>query len=79
MLDTIPLLAIPVSATPRRLHQQLTIADTGATDHMFPDRLVFISYHHSTHIRVQLGNSTYTPVLCTGTAIVSLNGKRVLV
>ena len=79
MLDAIPLHAIPVSATPRRLRQQLTIADTGATDHMFPDRLAFISYHHSTHIHVCLGNNTHTPVLGTGMVIVSLNGKRILV
>ena len=46
---------------------------------MFPDRFAFISYHHSTHIRVRLGNNTYTPVLGTDTAIVSLNGKRFLV
>ena len=46
---------------------------------MFPDRLAFISYHHSTHIRVCLGNNIYTPVLGTGTGIVSLNGKHALV
>ena len=64
---------------PRSLKKTLTIADTGATDHMFPDRSAFISYHKSSHIRVRLGNNTFTPVLGTGTAIISLNGKRVLV
>ena len=79
MIDAIPFHAIPAFATPRRLQQTLMIADTGATVHMFPDRSAFISYHHSTHISVRLGNHTYTPVLGNGTAIVSLNGKCVLI
>ena len=79
MLDAILLHAIPSSATPHRLRQKLTIADTSATNHMFPDCLAFIFYHHSTHIQVRLGNTTFTPVLGTDTAIVSLNGKCVFV
>ena len=74
VLDAIPSHAIPATAAPLALRRQLTIADTGATNHMFPDRSAFISYHKSSHVRVCLGNNTYTPVLGTGTAIVSLNG-----
>ena len=56
-----------------------TVANTGATDHMFPDKSDFISYHCITHLRVRMGNKTYALVLGHGTAIISLNGQNVLV
>ena len=71
--------AIPLSATPSILKKRLTIADTGATDHMFPERSSFISYHRSAKSRVRLGNNSFAPILGEGTAIVSLNGKTVMV
>ena len=55
------------------------MANTGATDHMFPDRSAFISYRKSAKSCVHLGNISHTPILGEGTAIVALNGKAVLV
>ena len=75
-LDTMPSHATPSSAMLYNLKKALTIADNGATNHMFPDMSVLISYHRSSHIQVHLGSNTFTPVLGTGTAIISLNGKR---
>lgn len=58
---------------------RLVVADTGATDHMLPDRSAFISYKSVRHLRVRMGNNSYAPVLGRGTAIVSLNGQRLLI
>ncbi len=57
----------------------LVVADTGANDHMLPDRSAFISYKSVRSLRVRMGNNSYAPVLGRGTAIVSLNGKRLLI
>ena len=59
----------------------LAVADTGATDHMCPNRSAFISYHRCppNQMNVRMGNKTLAPVLGTGTAVISLNGKLVLV
>ena len=56
-----------------------TVADTGAIDHMFPNKTAFISYHQITHLWVCMGTKTYAPILGRGTAINSLNGHTVLV
>ncbi len=58
---------------------RLGIADSGATDHMFPDKSAFISYKTTSNLKVCTGNNTYLPVLAQGSAIISLNGQRVLV
>ena len=58
---------------------RLVVADTGATDHMLPDRSAFISYKSVHHLCVWMGNNSYAPVLGWGTAIVSLNGQRLLI
>jgi hypothetical protein len=55
------------------------IADSGATDHMLPDKSAFISYKTTSNLKVRMGNNTYLPVLAWGSAIISLNGQRVLV
>ena len=57
----------------------LAVADTGATGHMCPERLAFISYHSVTNVNVCMGNKTLAPVLSKSTAVISLNGKFVLV
>jgi hypothetical protein len=57
----------------------LAIADTGATDHMLPDILAFISYKHVNDLSMRMGNNFFVPVLGRGTAVFSLNGKEVLV
>jgi hypothetical protein len=69
--------AIPTtgSGTPFRF----VVADTGATDHMVPDRGAFISYKSIHGLRVRMGNNSFAPVLGRGTAIISLNGQRLLI
>jgi hypothetical protein len=54
-------------------------ADTGATNHMLPDALAFISYKRVMDLSVRMGNNSFVPVLGWGTAVFSLNGKQVLV
>jgi hypothetical protein len=53
----------------------LAIADSGATDHMFPDKSAFISYKTTSNLKVRMGNNTYLPVLARDSAIISLNGQ----
>ncbi|KAL7547757.1 hypothetical protein ACHAWF_011035 [Thalassiosira exigua] len=55
------------------------VGDTGATNHMFPDKSAFISYRTVHGIRVRVGNNSFAPVAGRGSAIISLNGKKVLV
>ena len=57
----------------------LAVADTGATDHMLPDRSCFISYKSVVGLSVRMGNNSFVPVLGRGSAIFALNGKRILV
>jgi hypothetical protein len=56
-----------------------TLADSGTTDHMFPDKSAFISYKLVANLQVQIGNNSLLPVLGCGLAIILLNGQRVLV
>jgi hypothetical protein len=58
---------------------RLAIADSGATDHMFPNKFAFISCKTTSNLKVRMGNNTYLPVLAQGSAIISLNGQRVLI
>jgi hypothetical protein len=58
---------------------RFSVADTGATDHMFPDKLTFISYKSIPNLQVWMGNNSFLPVLRRSTTIISLNGQRVLV
>ena len=58
---------------------RVAVADTGATDHMLPDKSAFISYKRISNLQVRMGNNSYLPVLGHGTAIISLNRQRVLV
>ncbi len=58
---------------------RFAVADTGATDHMVPDKLAFISYKHVIGLNVRMGNNSYVPVQGRGSAIFALNGKRVLI
>ncbi len=55
------------------------MADTGATDHMVPDRSAFISYKAIWNLHVRMGNNSFAPVLGRGTAIISLNGQCILI
>ena len=58
---------------------RLAVADSGATDHMLPDKSAFISYKSISNLKVRMGNNSSLPVLGRGSAIISLNGQRVLV
>ena len=58
---------------------RLAVADTGATDHMVPDKSTFVSYKSVTGLSVRMENNSYVPLLGRGTAVFALNGKRVLV
>jgi hypothetical protein len=60
-------------------HGQLAVADTGATNHMVPDKSCFISYKSISGLLVQMGNNSYVSVLGRGTATFALNGKCILV
>jgi hypothetical protein len=54
-------------------------ADTGATDHMLPDHSAFYIYHPCTNRYVTLGDDTRLKIFGTGTAIIALNGKNILI
>jgi hypothetical protein len=59
--------------------KRFAVADTGATDHMLPDKADFILYKSISNLQVQMGNSSFITVLGRGTAVISLNGQRVLI
>jgi hypothetical protein len=61
------------------LSERFAMADTGATDHMLPDKAAFISYKSISNLQVQMGNYSFIPVLGRGTAVISLNSQRVLI
>ena len=75
LLVRLLLKAIPTTNSGSRF----VVADTGATDHMVPDRGAFISYKSIHGLRVHMGNNSFAPVLGWGTAIISLNGQRLLI
>jgi hypothetical protein len=56
------------------LGSRFTVADSGATDHIFPDKLAFISYKLVSNLQVCMGNNSFLPVLGCCTAIILLNG-----
>jgi hypothetical protein len=60
-------------------HNSLLVADTGATDHMVPDKSAFISYWTITGCRVRMGNNSFAPILGSGSAVIALNGKHILI
>ncbi len=53
----------------------LAVADSGATNHLFPDKSAFFSYKSTSNLKVRMGNNSYLPVLARGSAIISLNGQ----
>jgi len=60
-------------------HTSLLVTDTGATDHMLPDKSAFIYYHQVSGRRVRMGNNSFAPILGHGLAIISLNGRKILI
>jgi hypothetical protein len=61
------------------LNHCFTVADLGATDHMFPDKSAFISYKLVSNLQVKMKNNSFLPVLGHGLAVISFNGQRILV
>jgi hypothetical protein len=57
----------------------LLVADTGATNHMLPDKSAFIPYYPIVGWQVRMGNYSFAPILGHGTTIISLNGKKILI
>ena len=53
-------------------------ADSGATDHMNPDKSAFVSYHPTPGAYIELGDGTRLPQLGRGTAKFKLNGRVIL-
>ncbi len=82
LLSALPHLLNKLSLSPINvplLHGRLAVPDTGATNHMVPNKSCFISYKSVSGLSVWMGNNSYVPVLGRGTAIFALNGKRILV
>jgi hypothetical protein len=46
---------------------------------MLPKKATFISYKLVSNLQVRMGNNSFLPVLGCGTAVISLNGQRVLI
>ncbi len=57
----------------------LLVADTGATNHMIPDKSAFISYYPVSGCQIYMSNSSFATILGHGSAIISLNGKMILI
>ena len=66
------------AVSPADLHC-LVMGNMGATDHMLPACSAFISYKLVRHLCVCMGNNSCAPILGRGTAIISLNGQRLLI
>jgi hypothetical protein len=57
----------------------LLVTDMGATDHMLPNKTALISYYPVFGQRFRMGNNSFAPIRGCGTAIISLNGKKILI
>jgi hypothetical protein len=80
LLDNPPAhLTSVVPAKHGSINTNLIVADTGATNHMLPDKSAFISYRPVTGRRVQMGNNSFAPILGSGSAVIVINGKRILI
>ncbi len=78
LLSNPPAHSVAPSVALHRTRTSLLVADSGATDHMLPDKSAFISYSPVEGRRVRIGNNSFAPILGHGTAIISLNGKKIL-
>jgi hypothetical protein len=70
-------LSLPPTCPPNS--GRLAVANSGAMDHMIPDKSSFVSYKSISALNACMGNNSYIPVLRQGTAFFGLNGKRVLI
>ncbi len=78
-LNNPPAHSIRTFSDAHRPRTSLLVADTGATNHMIPDKSAFISYPPCLGWQVCMGNNLFAPILGSGTAIISLNGKRIFI
>jgi hypothetical protein len=79
LLNNPPAHSIPAFIDNCRIRTSLLVADTGATNHMIPNKSAFISYYSIKGRCVQMGNNSFAPILGHGLAIISINGKEVLI
>jgi hypothetical protein len=61
------------------LSKRFAVADTGATNHMLPEKAIFISYKLVSNLQVRMSNYSFLHVLGHGTAVISLDSQRVLI
>ncbi len=64
---------------PTTLKRVSLFADTRATGHVIPDKSTFKSYCPCSGQHVCMGNNLFAPILGLGTAIISLNGNKILI
>ena len=57
----------------------LLVANTGATNHMLPDKAALISYYPVSGCCFQMGNNSFASIAGHGLTIISLNGKKILI
>ena len=55
------------------------VANTGATNHMLPNKVAFILYTPILGSRVCMGNNSFASIARKGSAIISLNSKKILI
>ncbi len=75
LLDT----SAPHDIPPNARLDSLVIADTDASEHMFPDKSAFISYHRVSNVWVRMRNDSYAPALGQGSVTICLNRYNILV
>ncbi len=64
---------------PSDVMRHFNVANSGTTNHMFPDKSAIISYRLVTNLQVRMGNNSFLLVLGHGLAVISLNGQRIFV
>jgi hypothetical protein len=57
----------------------LLMADTGATDHKLSEKSTFILYYPVVGLQVRMGNNSISLIHGYGSAIISLNEKKILI
>jgi hypothetical protein len=71
--------SIPIHDTKPHPSTSFLVTDLVATNHMILENSAFISYYPVSGHRVCMGNNSFAPILGHGSAIVSLNSKKILI
>ncbi len=79
LLNNPPEHSIKIFSDAHRPQTSILVANTGATNHMIPDKSAFISYCPCLGQEVCMGNNLFASILGSCTAIISLNGKKTLI